>query len=83
MRRRMVDFLQSAIPGGIADADALRNELFAVIVAREKKRLYRCDDELAKLDELLTTRSAEAAATALATEGTSDAAADAAAGIDG
>ena len=78
---RLVDLLQSAIPGGIEDADALRHELFEVIVKREKKRLYRCDDELAKLDALLAGRAAEAtrAAAALATEGTSDTAAD----IDG
>lgn len=55
---RIVDLLQSAFPDGIEDAEALRHELFEVIVATEKRRLYRCDEELAKLEELLSSSSA-------------------------
>ncbi len=55
---RIVDLLQSAFPDGIEDAEALRHELFEVIVTSEKRRLYRCDEELAKLDELLSSNSA-------------------------
>ena len=55
---RIVDLLQSAFPDGIEDVEALRHELFEVIVTSEKRRLYRCDEELAKLDELLSSNSA-------------------------
>ena len=50
---RVVDLLNHLVPGGVEDAEDLRTDLFRAIVKQERGRLYRCDDVLTRLDELL------------------------------
>ncbi|HEY5644346.1 MAG TPA: patatin-like protein [Pseudomonadales bacterium] len=57
---RLVDMVASVAPGAFtaAELEVFKHRLFEVIVAREKRRLYRCDDELAALDALLAEQAA-------------------------
>jgi hypothetical protein len=52
---RLVDLLVRVSPGAFAEgeAEALKRELFRTIVARERRRLYRCDEELSALESVL------------------------------
>jgi len=61
---RLVDLLQSVVAEPIADLDALRVELFRQIVAEERRRLYRCQDDLNRLSALLDQLAAAAATAA-------------------
>ncbi len=53
---RLVDMVAGVAPAAFeaGEADALKRELFRTIVARERRRLYRCDDELSKLESLFS-----------------------------
>ena len=57
---RLVDIVASVAPGAFtaAELEVFKHRLFEVIVAREKRRLYRCDDELAALEALLAEQAA-------------------------
>ncbi len=57
---RLVDIVASVAPGVFTDEEleVYKRRLFEIIVAREKRRLYRCDAELAALDALLSERAA-------------------------
>lgn len=52
---RLVDLVVSVAPEAFAEgeAEALKRRLFRTIVARERRRLYRCDQELSSLEALL------------------------------
>lgn len=52
---RLVDMVAGVAPDAFAEgeAKALKQRLFRAIVARERRRLYRCDEELSALDSLL------------------------------
>jgi patatin-related protein len=50
---RIVDLLAGAAEVAIEDPEEMRRRLFRSIVDRERRRLYRCDDELDRIDELL------------------------------
>ena len=54
---RIVDLLCNVVPEAAEALEPLRNELFRVILARERRRLYRCDDELARIAALLDAQS--------------------------
>lgn len=58
---RLVDLVAGVVPEAFADgeADALRTRLFRTIIARERRRLYRCDAQLNELESLLDAASAE------------------------
>ena len=51
---RLVDLVAGIAPTAFAEgeAEALKRELFRTIVARERRRLYRCDEELSTLESL-------------------------------
>jgi len=55
---RLVDLLAGLAPDVISDSERaeFKTRLFRLIVNREKRRLYRCDDELAALDALIESR---------------------------
>ena len=55
---RLVDLLAGVAGDAIdeAAAEEIKWRLFKVILAREKRRLYRCDEELRNLEELLQSR---------------------------
>ena len=50
---RLVDMLTTAADGAIDDPLALKKALFAAIVERERRRLYRCDDQLAAISRAI------------------------------
>lgn len=50
---RIVDLLVDSAGSDIAEVESLRRRLFRAIVDRERRRLYRCDDQLDRIDELL------------------------------
>ena len=50
---RVVDLLASAAGDAIGDPLALKRELFQAIVDRERRRLYRCDRELDRVEAAL------------------------------
>jgi hypothetical protein len=52
---RLVDLLANVVPKAFAEgeAEAFKRRLFSVIVARERRRLYRCDEELSAIDSIL------------------------------
>ena len=50
---RLVDLLVRAAPDAIAQPDRLRRDLFRRIVDRERARLYRCDEELTRVDAFI------------------------------
>lgn len=50
---RVVDLLVQAAGDAIEDPDEMRRRLFRSIVDRERRRLYRCDDQLDRIDALL------------------------------
>ena len=56
---RLVDLLSNVAPEAFdkEEKDRFKTELFKTIVQKEKRRLYRCDDELRELDELLAKSS--------------------------
>jgi patatin-related protein len=54
---RIVDLLVGAAGDAIAEPEAMRRRLFQSIVERERRRLYRCDDELDRIDALLKDAS--------------------------
>jgi len=47
---RLVDILERVASDGIDEIEVLLRELFESIVERERHRLYRCDDDFARLD---------------------------------
>lgn len=57
---RLVDIVASVAPGAFTEQEleVFKRRLFETIVARERRRLYRCDAELAALDALLAERAA-------------------------
>ncbi|MCZ6710074.1 MAG: DUF3376 domain-containing protein, partial [Gammaproteobacteria bacterium] len=50
---RIVDLLVQASGDAIEDPDEMRRRLFRSIVDRERRRLYRCDEQLDRIDALL------------------------------
>jgi patatin-related protein len=56
---RLVDMLVRASGNAIEDPAAMRRQLFSTIVDRERQRLYRCDDELARLDAFIDKMGVE------------------------
>jgi len=52
---RIVDMLVGASDDLIKDPPAFKRRLFKTIIDRERKRLYRCDDVLDRLDRHLLT----------------------------
>ena len=50
---RVVDLLTSAAGDAIGDPLALKRELFQAIIDRERRRLYRCDRELDRVEGAL------------------------------
>jgi len=50
---RIVDLLVKTAGSAIENPEVLRRRLFRSIVSRERRRLYRCDEELDRIDELL------------------------------
>jgi len=56
---RLVDLLEGLAPTAFAEgeADELKTRLFSTIVSRERRRLYRCDDEIRALEEMLASRA--------------------------
>ncbi|MGE0623627.1 MAG: patatin-like protein [Pseudomonadales bacterium] len=57
---RLVDIIAAVAPGVFTgdELEVFKRRLFETIVARERRRLYRCDAELAALDALLAERAA-------------------------
>jgi patatin-related protein len=55
---RLVDLLAGLAPDTVSDEErsAFKTRLFSTIVKRERRRLYRCDDELSALETLLAQR---------------------------
>ena len=53
---RLVDMVVGVAPQAFAEGEAaaLKQRLFRAIVARERRRLYRCDQELASLEALFS-----------------------------
>ncbi len=53
---RLVDMVANVAPEAFADGEveALKKRLFQTIVARERRRLYRCDQELESLESLFS-----------------------------
>ena len=53
---RLVDMVVGVAPEAFAEgeAQALKQRLFKTIVARERRRLYRCDQELSSLESLFS-----------------------------
>ena len=56
---RLVDMVVGVVPEAFAEgeAEALKRRLFQTIVARERRRLYRCDQELSSLESALEALS--------------------------
>ena len=50
---RLVDMLVRASGDAIENPGEMRRRLFRSIVDRERQRLYRCDEELARLDAFI------------------------------
>jgi patatin-related protein len=52
---RLVDLLVNVAPTAFAEGEAndFKRRLFSAIVARERRRLYRCDEELSDIESLL------------------------------
>lgn len=52
---RLVDLLDALLPGAFGEGEtmACKVQLFRAIVARERRRLYRCDDVLEELEAYL------------------------------
>jgi patatin-related protein len=55
---RLVDLLAGLAPGVMTDQEIeeFKSKLFRVIVNREKRRLYRCDEDLKAIEAVLETR---------------------------
>ncbi len=50
---RLVDLLVQSSRDAISDPDRMRLKLFRAVVDRERQQLYRCDDELDRIDAFL------------------------------
>ena len=50
---RLVDLLVQSSRDAISDPERMRLELFRAVVDRERGQLYRCDDELDRIDAFL------------------------------
>ena len=62
---RIVDLLVGAAGDAIAEPEALKRALFRTILARERRRLERCDAEMVRIERHLDGRSEGAQATGL------------------
>ena len=55
---RLVDLLLQSSRDAISDPERMRLKLFRAVIDRERRQLYRCDDELERIDAFLKAAGA-------------------------